>query len=152
MDRLKALSVFKAVADRGSFGAAASALDISVGAVSRTVQDLEGLLGARLLHRTTRRVALTAVGEDVLSRVGGLLQSYDELAAIGQLSTNEPAGMIRMAAPALFARSYLGPRWRLSGNAIRRCRSICNSPKVPSTRCSKRWIWQCARPRICARR
>ena len=108
MDRLKALSVFKAVADRGSFGAAASALDISVGAVSRTVQDLEGLLGARLLHRTTRRVALTAVGEDVLSRVGGLLQSYDELAAIGQLSANEPAGMIRMAAPALFARSYLG--------------------------------------------
>jgi len=109
MDRLKALSVFKAVADNGSFVAAASALDISCGAASRTVQELETLLGVRLLNRTTRRLALTAVGEDVLHRAGGLLQSYDELATIGRASASEPAGVIRMAAPAMFARHYLGP-------------------------------------------
>ena len=109
MDRLKALLVFKAVADNGSFVAAASALDISVPVASRTVQDLETLLGVRLLHRTTRRLSLTAVGEDVLRRAGGLLQSYDELAAVGRLSASEPAGVIRMAAPASFARHYLGP-------------------------------------------
>ena len=109
MDRLKALSVFKAVADNGSFTAAASALDISGPSASRTVQDLEGMLGVRLMHRTTRRIALTAVGEDVLRRAGGLLQSYDELTSIGRLSASEPAGVVRMAAPALFARHYLGP-------------------------------------------
>lgn len=109
MDRLKALSVFKAVADNGSFVAAASALDITSPVASRAVQDLETLLGVRLLHRTTRRLSLTAVGEDVLRRAGGLLQSYDELAAVGRLSASEPAGVIRMAAPASFARHYLGP-------------------------------------------
>jgi DNA-binding transcriptional LysR family regulator len=109
MDRLKALSVFKAVADNGSFVAAASALDITSPVASRAVQDLETLLGVRLLHRTTRRLSLTAVGEDVLRRAGGLLQSYDELESIGRLSASEPAGVIRMAAPASFARHYLGP-------------------------------------------
>jgi DNA-binding transcriptional LysR family regulator len=108
MDRMKALSVFKAVADNGSFVAAASALDISCPVASRVVQDLETLLGVRLLHRTTRRLALTAVGEDVLRRAASLLQSYDELASIGRLSASEPAGVIRMAAPASFARHYLG--------------------------------------------
>ena len=109
MDRLTALSVFKAVVDSGSFAGAASALDISRPAASRMVHDLETLLGVRLLHRTTRRLALTTVGEDILRRAGDLLQSYDELASIGRLSASEPAGVIRMAAPASFARHYLGP-------------------------------------------
>ena len=75
MDRLMALSVFEAVADNGSFVAAASALDISRPVATRAIQDLETLLGVWLLHRTTRRLALTAVGEDVLRRAGGLLCS-----------------------------------------------------------------------------
>ena len=108
MDRLRALSVFKAVADNGSFVAAASALDLSCPAVSRMVQDLETLLGVRLIHRTTRRLALTPVGEDVLQRACGLLQSYDELASIGRMSASVPSGVIRMVAPASFGRHYLG--------------------------------------------
>jgi DNA-binding transcriptional LysR family regulator len=108
MDRLRALSVFKAVADNGSFVAAASALDISCAAVSRMVQDLETLLGVRLIHRTTRRLALTPAGEDVLQRACGLLQSYDELASIGRLSAKVASGVIRIAAPASFGRHYLG--------------------------------------------
>ena len=109
MDRLKALSVFKAVADNRSFIGAALALDISCPMASRAVQDLEALLGVRLMHRTSRRLALTAAGEDVLHRVSGLLKSYDELASIGRRSASEPTGMIRMAAPASLARHYLGP-------------------------------------------
>jgi DNA-binding transcriptional LysR family regulator len=109
MDRLKALSVFKAVADNGSFVAAASALELSCAAVSRMVQDLETLLGVRPFHRTTRRVALNPLGEDVLQRACGLLQSYDELASIGRLSSSVPSGVIRMAGPASFGRHYLGP-------------------------------------------
>jgi DNA-binding transcriptional LysR family regulator len=108
MDRLRALSVFKAVADNGSFSSAASALDMSCPAVSRMVQDLESLLAVRLIHRTTRRLALTTAGEDVLQRVCGLLESYDELASIGQRTASEPSGVIRMAAPASVGRHYLG--------------------------------------------
>jgi len=107
MDRLRALSVFKAVADNGSFVAAALALDISCSVVSRTVQDLETLLRVRLLHRTTRRLGLTSAGEDVLQRASGLLRSYDELESIGRLSASVPSGVIRMAAPASFGRHYL---------------------------------------------
>lgn len=109
MDRLNALSIFKAVVDNGSFVGAANSLDISCPVVTRTVQDLEALLGVRLLHRTTRSIALTAVGRDVLDRVAGLLQSYDELESIGRLSAREPSGAIRLSAPALFGRHYLGP-------------------------------------------
>jgi DNA-binding transcriptional LysR family regulator len=109
MDRLKALSIFKAVVDNGSFVGAANSLEISCPVVTRTVQDLEALLGVRLLHRTTRRIGLTAVGRDVLDRVAGLLQSYDELESIGRLSASEPSGAIRLSAPALFGRHYLGP-------------------------------------------
>ncbi|WP_321965271.1 LysR family transcriptional regulator [Paraburkholderia sp. J7] len=109
MDRLKVLSVFKAIADNGSFVGAASALDIPTSAASNAVQDLEKLIGVRLLHRTTRRLAFTSVGEEVLRRIEVLLQSYEELASVGQLSVNEPIGTIRMAATASFARYYLGP-------------------------------------------
>jgi DNA-binding transcriptional LysR family regulator len=108
MDRLKALSVFKAVVDNGSFVGAASALEISCPAVTRMVQELETLLGVRLLHRTTRRLCLTPVGEDVLERVCELLRSYDELASIGHLNASLPSGVIRLAAPAAFGRHYLG--------------------------------------------
>lgn len=109
MDRLQALSIFKTVADKGGFARAAEALGLSCPHVSRSVQDLEALLGARLLQRTTRRVALTGVGREVLERVNGLLASYDELAAIGRASAGEPAGTVRMAAPEGYGRHVLGP-------------------------------------------
>lgn len=109
MDRLNALSIFKAVVDNGSFVGAANSLEISCPVVTRTVQDLEQLLGIRLLHRTTRRVGLTGAGSQVLDRVAGLLQAYDELESIGRMSADVPSGAIRLCAPALFGRHYLGP-------------------------------------------
>jgi DNA-binding transcriptional LysR family regulator len=68
MDRLKALEVFKAVAEKGGFVKAADVLDLSTAVVSRAVQDLEQMLGLRLLQRTTRRVSLTPEGAAVLGR------------------------------------------------------------------------------------
>lgn len=108
MDRLKALQIFKAVAQAGSFCAAATTLDLSTPSVSRTVQELEEQLGARLLHRTTRRVTLTSVGADVLARIDGVLDSYDELSAIGSSSVKVPAGVVRLVAPAEIGPRYLG--------------------------------------------
>lgn len=108
MDRLKALEIFKAVADRGSFVKAADALDLSTPAVSRSVQELEAALGVRLLQRTTRRVSLTPEGADVLQRARGLLDAYDELAALSSQGAEQVAGDIRFKAPASFS-SWLVP-------------------------------------------
>jgi DNA-binding transcriptional LysR family regulator len=102
MDRLKALEIFKAVAERSSFVRAADALDLSTAVVTRAVKDLEKLLGVRLLHRSTRRVTLTAEGQAALERADALLRSFDELAAASGAGADEVAGDIRLGAPASF--------------------------------------------------
>jgi DNA-binding transcriptional LysR family regulator len=109
MDRLSALATFKAVVENGGFARAAAVLEVSCAKVTRSVQDLEQLLGVQLLKRTTRRMSLTSVGQQVLSRAADLLDSYDALAALSSLSANEPSGTVRLAAPASFSRRYLGP-------------------------------------------
>lgn len=108
MDRLKALEIFKTVADKGSFVRTADSLNLSTAVVTRAVKDLESLLGIRLLQRTTRRVSLTSEGQGVLERARSLLDSFDELAAASGLGASEPAGEIRFTAPASFS-SRLGP-------------------------------------------
>lgn len=108
MDRLKALSIFKSVVGAGSFVGAAATLDLSTAAVSRTVRDLEELLGVRLLHRSTRRVGLTDVGRAILPRIDGLLESFDELSLIGQTRASQASGVVRLAAPAELGCLHLG--------------------------------------------
>ena len=75
MDKYQEMRVFTAVVDAGSFVAAAGALGMSKAAVSRYVSDLEQRLGVRLLHRTTRRLSLTAEGEVFLARSREILES-----------------------------------------------------------------------------
>lgn len=109
MDRLKALATFKAVVDEGGFARAAAALDISCAVVTRSVQELESLLGVRLLQRTTRRVALTPLGREVLDHAARLLDGYERLAEIGSLAASDASGTVRLAAPVSYARRCLGP-------------------------------------------
>lgn len=110
MDRLKALSIFKSVVGAGSFVGAAATLDLSTAAVSRTVSELEGLLGVRLLHRSTRRVGLTDVGRAILPHIDGLLESYEELSLIGKTRASHASGVVRLAAPAELGCRHLGPQ------------------------------------------
>jgi DNA-binding transcriptional LysR family regulator len=72
------LRAFAAVARLGSFGAAASELHISQPALSRRIEKLEGALGVRLFHRTTRKVDLTTVGREFSYRVSELLNGLDQ--------------------------------------------------------------------------
>jgi LysR family transcriptional regulator, regulator for bpeEF and oprC len=109
VDRLRSLEVFKAVAERGSFVKAAESLNLSNPVVTRAVQDLESMLGVRLLQRSTRRVSVTAEGQAVLERARVLLASFDELSATSSLSASEAAGEIRFTAPASFGATRLGP-------------------------------------------
>jgi len=74
---LNDLQAFRAVAELGNFRRAAEAVHISQPAFSRRIEKLEQALGVRLLDRTTRRVALTAVGRDFARKVSSLLDELD---------------------------------------------------------------------------
>jgi DNA-binding transcriptional LysR family regulator len=74
---LNDLQAFRAVAELSSFRKAADALHVSQPAFSRRIEKLEEALGVRLLERTTRRVALTAVGRDFDRKVQQLLDDLD---------------------------------------------------------------------------
>ena len=109
MDRLKTFEIFKHVATQRSFTQAASAMSLSTAVVSRAVQELEQLLGVRLLQRSTRRVVLTREGEDVLARASLLLSAFEELTATSQQHLSDVAGDIRLTAPASLGAGRLAP-------------------------------------------
>lgn len=109
MDRLLSMRVFRRVIDEGSFAAAARALDLSPAVVTRLVADLEAHLGARLLQRTTRRLAVTDAGAAYVERLRGILADIDEAdASVGQ-TTRGLAGTLHISAPPLLASYLVGP-------------------------------------------
>lgn len=99
MDSLRAMRVFARVVDEGSFAGAARALDLAPAVVTRLVAELEEHLGARLMNRTTRRTALTEVGESYLERVRRILADVDEAEALAHASVAEPRGPVRVLMP-----------------------------------------------------
>ena len=116
MDKLKALSVFLAVVDRGSFTAAADHLRLSRTAASRMVMDLEAALGAALLNRTTRRISLTPVGEAYAGQARHILDQLEEADRQASAQTSTPQGRLRISAPMSFGVRHLAPR--LKGYAV----------------------------------
>lgn len=109
MERLKALEIFKAVVDHGSFTKAADAAHIGVPSVSRAVQDLEALLGVQLFNRTTRKVSLTTVGLTVLEHATGVLDCYEDLARISSDIALDVSGDLRVEVSVLFGMNRLAP-------------------------------------------
>lgn len=107
MDRFQSMRVFARVVDCGSFAAAARELNISAAAVTRTVADLEEHLGARLMNRTTRRLAVTDAGEAYLERVRHILSEIEEAEAQAGAATAEPRGHLRVLTPPSFATHQL---------------------------------------------
>jgi DNA-binding transcriptional LysR family regulator len=99
MDLIRAMRVFTRVADEGSFAGAARALDLAPAVVTRLVAELEEHLGARLMNRTTRRLALTDAGDAYLARVRQVLADVDEAEAIAGAATAEPRGHLRVLTP-----------------------------------------------------
>ena len=107
MDRLTAMKVFIEVADCGSLTQAADRLSLSRAMVSRYLVSLEEWLGARLLHRTTRRISLSDVGEDALPRCRQMLHLSAEVAAAAGTRTQEPIGKLRLTTSLSFAQAQL---------------------------------------------
>lgn len=79
MDRIIAAEVFVAIVERGSMIAAAEALGMSRAMVTRYLAQMEQWAGARLLHRTTRRLSLTDAGERTLERCRRMLALAGEI-------------------------------------------------------------------------
>ena len=84
MNRLDSLQMFVRVAELSSFTQAAEQLGLPKARVSTAVQQLESLLGTRLLHRTTRRVQMTQDGQAFYERCKDVLADMDELQAMFQ--------------------------------------------------------------------
>lgn len=104
------LAAFAAVAETGSFTAAARKLERDASIVSRRVSQLEDQLGVRLLSRTTRRVALTEIGARYHRRIQAVL---DELANASQEASEGaslPQGLLRVAVPVTFGRQWVAPQ------------------------------------------
>ena len=111
MDRFQEMRVFAAVVDAGSFVGAADALDVSKAAVSRIVSELEARLGVRLLHRTTRRLSLTADGDVFVLRCRELLAGVEEAEAEITQRSGQAVGLLKVSAPFSYGVLRLGPLW-----------------------------------------
>jgi DNA-binding transcriptional LysR family regulator len=109
MDRIAAARVFVAINDRGSLIGAAEALGMSRAMVTRYLAEMEHWAGARLLHRTTRRLGLTAAGDATLQRCRLMLDVADGVPLAGDSEADEPRGMLRIACSQSLAQSVLAP-------------------------------------------
>ncbi|QNF15564.1 LysR family transcriptional regulator [Aeromonas jandaei] len=96
MDRLTALRVFVSVVEQGSLSGAGEKLDMSRAMVSRYLAELESWMGARLLHRTTRRLSLTGPGEEALNRARAMLALGEEMEQIAVKGDDAPKGQLRI--------------------------------------------------------
>jgi DNA-binding transcriptional LysR family regulator len=110
MDQLKAMRSFMRVIDEGSFVGAARALDAAPAVITRAVAELERHLGARLLTRTTRRLALTDIGRRYLERTRAILAAVDEAEALASQAHTQARGLVKICAAPSFAVQQLGPR------------------------------------------
>ncbi|EIK67747.1 transcriptional regulator, LysR family [Pseudomonas synxantha BG33R] len=108
MDRLQAMRVFVTVVDLGSQSAAADHLDLSRPVVSRYLAELEDWVGARLLHRTTRKLSLTAAGSETLPRCRQLLELCADMQAAVSEPDDAPRGLLRLSVSTSFGQAQLG--------------------------------------------
>jgi DNA-binding transcriptional LysR family regulator len=107
-DHLKDIAYFVQAADAGSFTVAATRLQLSSSAVSKSVARLEGRLGVRLFERSTRSLALTDAGRKYYETCQRVLMELGETEAeLAQAS--EPAGRLLIGLPATFGRMRVMP-------------------------------------------
>ena len=107
MDRLQAMRVFVTVVDLGSQSAAADHLDLSRPVVSRYLAELEDWVGARLLHRTTRKLSLSAAGSETLPRCRQMLELCGDMQAAVSEPDDTPRGLLRLSVSTSFGQSQL---------------------------------------------
>jgi DNA-binding transcriptional LysR family regulator len=101
--------LFVRIVDLGSLSAAGRELGLSPAAASKRLAALEERLGARLIHRTTRRLMTTAVGATFHEEVRAILMASDAAEARVAGRIDSPSGLLRISAPTSFGRLHVAP-------------------------------------------
>lgn len=109
MDRLFAMEVYRAVVDEGAFGKAAKRLGLSPASVSRILAELEGHLGTRLVHRTTRSMRPTEEGRLYYGRCAAILDQIAETEDAIRHTRRAPTGTLRVSASPAFGTIRVAP-------------------------------------------
>lgn len=109
MDRISCMKLFIEVARSESFAKAADKLAISGSAVSKQIAWFEQSIGAQLFTRTTKKVTLTQLGQQVLEETTALLASFERIESMVQDATHSPKGALRIGTPPSFGSSQLTP-------------------------------------------
>jgi DNA-binding transcriptional LysR family regulator len=109
MDRFDAMQAFVRVVEAGSFTKAADTLHLSKTTVTQLVQQLEARLRVKLLHRTTRKLAVTADGAAYYERVVRVLADMDDAETSLSSAAALPRGRLRVDVPSPLARLILVP-------------------------------------------
>lgn len=103
------LKLFARVAALGTLSAVARERDVPVSQVSRSLSRIEKTCGARLIHRSTHGLALTAEGETFLAYCRRLIGAFDELEGEFATQAREASGLVRVAASTVIAQYLLLP-------------------------------------------
>jgi DNA-binding transcriptional LysR family regulator len=112
MDLVDGIRVFVASVETGSFSGAAARLGISPKLASKYMAELEAQLGTQLLHRTTRRLGLTAAGEQLMARAPDWLNELEEMTGELREARRGLSGTLRVSAPVTYGELQVLPLMR----------------------------------------
>lgn len=109
MDRVDLFRIFSRVVECASFTRAADTLGVPRSSVSAAVQELEGRVGARLLHRTTRKVAPTQDGAAFYERCQRVIADVEDTENLFRQTEAQPSGRLRIDVPGRIGRLIIAP-------------------------------------------
>ncbi len=109
LDDIKELRTFVSIVGAQSLSAAARDMNLALSVVSKRLASLERRADARLIARSTRRLALTEEGQDLYERAQRILAEIDDAEAVLTSGRVEPQGLLRVSAPVAFGRAHVSP-------------------------------------------
>jgi DNA-binding transcriptional LysR family regulator len=123
LDDITELRTFVRIVGAGSLSVAGREMGLALSVVSKRLAKLERRTEARLIARSTRRLALTEEGQDLYERAQRTLAEIDDAEAVLTSGRVEPQGLLRVSAPVAFGRAHVGPVCRDLALPIPRSRS-----------------------------